>query len=541
MNNRSYNILFHLHTISGIIISAGLFVIFFTGSFSFFRDEIANWQKEEYTQPGDQGIKSNLDPIMDSLSKDYILYGRDIEIGRHYNERRVDINMTASKDSLASEQAKLGSFFYLDTDTFDTYSYLESYTLGEFLYRLHFFAQIPYPYGYYTSGLVSFFFLFAIITGILVHWNKIVSNFYTFRPRAKLKTIWTDAHTALGVIGLPFQFVYAVTGAFFMLNVLMAAPNIMFLFEGSQQKLYNELEMSETPPPLAYEKLDQIPSIEGFAQQARYKWQNINLTHLHIYNYGDRSMRVTVEGELPKNDKYTGTAILSFDAGSGAILAEKDPYTENTYLDGVKNFLYRIHYGDYAGYGLRIISFVLGLISCFVILSGVLIWLVAREKKSVAERKRRFNRALVNIYVSVCLTLYPITALSFIAVKIQGEVDKSFVNDFYFISWLLLSLFFIWRKDNYFTNKYCLLLGSAIGFIVPLVNGIVSGNWFWLSVNEQLFQSFFIDMLWIVLSIVSLWVFFKLKRKDDSTHDQKVQKHSKKPVHARIENAEVVS
>jgi uncharacterized iron-regulated membrane protein len=541
MNNRSYNILFHLHTISGIIISAGLFVIFFTGSFSFFRDEIANWQKEEYTQPGDQGIKSNLDPIMDSLSKNYILYGRDIEIGRHYNERRVDINMTASKDSLASEQAKLGSFFYLDTDTFDTYSYLESYTLGEFLYRLHFFAQIPYPYGYYTSGLVSFFFLFAIITGILVHWNKIVSNFYTFRPRAKLKTIWTDAHTALGVIGLPFQFVYAVTGAFFMLNVLMAAPNIMFLFEGSQQKLYNELEMSETPPPLAYEKLDQIPSIEGFAQQARDKWQNINLTHLHIYNYGDRSMRVTVEGELPKNDKYTGTAILSFDAGSGAILAEKDPYTENTYLDGVKNFLYRIHYGDYAGYGLRIISFVLGLISCFVILSGVLIWLVAREKKSVAERKRRFNRALVNIYVSVCLTLYPITALSFIAVKIQGEVDKSFVNDFYFISWLLLSLFFIWRKDNYFTNKYCLLLGSAIGFIVPLVNGIVSGNWFWLSVNEQLFQSFFIDMLWIVLSIVSLWVFFKLKRKDDSTHDQKVQKHSKKPVHARIENAEVVS
>src|SRR5690606_21433389 len=110
MNNRSYNILFNLHTISGIIISAALFVIFFTGSFSFFRDEIANWQKEEYTQPTDQGIVSNLDPIMESLNKNYDLYGRDIEIGRHYNERRVDINMTASKDSLASEQAKLGSF-----------------------------------------------------------------------------------------------------------------------------------------------------------------------------------------------------------------------------------------------------------------------------------------------------------------------------------------------------------------------------------------------------------------------------------------------
>ena len=539
MNNRSYNILFHLHTISGIIISAGLFVIFFTGSFSFFRDEIANWQKEEYTQPTDQGITSNLDPIMDSLSKNYALYGRDLEIGRHYNERRVDINMTASKDSLASQEAKLGSFFYLDTDTFETYNYLESYTLGEFLYRLHFFAQIPYPYGYYISGLVSFFFLFAIITGILVHWNKIVSNFYTFRPRAKLKTIWTDAHTALGVIGLPFQFVYAVTGAFFMLNVLVASPNIMFLFDGNQETLYNELEMTEAAEPLAYEKIDQIPSMESFAQQARDKWEHINLTHLHIYNYADRNMKVTVEGELPKDDKYTGTAKLTFDA-QGRILAEKDPYTENTYLDGVKNFMYRIHYGDYAGYGLRIISFVLGLISCFVILSGVLIWLVAREKKSVAAGKRRFNRALVNVYVSVCLTLYPITALSFIAVKIYGEVDKSFVNDFYFISWLVLSVFFIWKKDNYFTNKYCLLLGSIIGFLIPIVNGAVSGNWFWLTLNEQLFQSFFIDMLWIVLSTVSLWVFFKLQRKDNSKDLKSPPQTKEKPVNASQE-AEVVA
>ncbi len=528
MNTRSYNILFHLHTISGIIISAALFVIFFTGSFAFFRDEIANWQKDQYTHPTDQGITTNLDPVIDSLSKNYDLYGRDLEIGHHYNERRVDINLSASKDSLASEQAKAGNFFYLDTKTFETYSYIESYTLGEFLYRLHFFAQIPYPYGYYTSGLVSFFFLFAIITGILVHWKKIVSNFYMFRPRAKLKTIWTDAHTALGVIGLPFQFVYAVTGAFFMLNVLMAAPNIMFLFDGDESQLYKELEYTETPPTLGYEKIDQVPSIEGFVQQARDKWDDFQITHLHIYNYGDLNMQVTVEGELPKDDKYTGIGKLAFNASSGELLAVKDPYTENTYLDGVKNVLYRLHYGDYAGYGLRIISFVLGLISCFVILSGVLIWLVAREKKSVAPAKRRFNRALVNVYMAVCLSLYPITALSFIAVKIHGTVDKAFVSDFYFIGWLLLSLFFIWKRDNYFTNKYCLLLGSVIGFFVPVVNGIVSGNWFWLCLNEQRFQSFFIDMLWIILSLVSLWVFFKLKRKDKLQN--KVTDPSQKPL-----------
>ena len=49
MNNRHYNIYFHTHTVSGIVISVVLFVIFFAGSFSFFRDEIINWERNEST------------------------------------------------------------------------------------------------------------------------------------------------------------------------------------------------------------------------------------------------------------------------------------------------------------------------------------------------------------------------------------------------------------------------------------------------------------------------------------------------------------
>ncbi|TEB41333.1 PepSY domain-containing protein, partial [Flavobacterium circumlabens] len=123
-----------------------------------------------------------------------------------------------------------------------TQTYEESYSLGEFLYRLHFLAQVPYPVGYYLSGFVALFFLFAIVTGVLLHWNKIVSNFYTFRPKEKLKTLWTDSHTALGMIGLPFQFVYAVTGAFFMIKLLIVAPSVMALYKGDQNKLYDDLE-----------------------------------------------------------------------------------------------------------------------------------------------------------------------------------------------------------------------------------------------------------------------------------------------------------
>ncbi|MEJ4088873.1 PepSY-associated TM helix domain-containing protein [Galbibacter orientalis] len=516
MNKRSYNIFFHLHTISGIIISAALFVIFFTGSFSFFRDEIANWQKNEEVTPIETGITLNIDKVIDSIEKNYTLYGRDIEIGKHYNERRLDINMSASKDSLATENAKTGAFFYLDTKTFNTYNYIESYTLGEFLYRLHFFAQIPYPFGYYLSGFIAFFFLFAIITGVLIHWDKIVSNFYIFRPKTKLKTIWTDAHTALGLIGLPFQFVYAVTGAFFMLSLLMAAPSVMLLYDGNQQKLYEDLEYFDKPVPLAYKELETVPSVEKYIEQTRQKWNNFNISHVHIYNFGDADMRIAVEGELDRKKKFTGNGKIIYQATNGEVLAEKNPFTDTSYLDGVKNIMYRLHYGDYGGFSIRIISFILGLISCFVIISGVLIWLVARDKKNVPEKKRKFNTALVNIYLAISMAMYPITALTFIAVKAFGPVDQTFIYQFYFIGWLIISLGFIFRKSLYFTNKYALLSGSIIGFFVPITNGIVTGNWFWLAYNNGQFQSFFIDVFWLILAIITLLVTFKIKKKETS-------------------------
>jgi uncharacterized iron-regulated membrane protein len=47
MNKRDYNVLFHSHTVSGIVISVALYIIFFCGAFSLFKDEITAWEKGE--------------------------------------------------------------------------------------------------------------------------------------------------------------------------------------------------------------------------------------------------------------------------------------------------------------------------------------------------------------------------------------------------------------------------------------------------------------------------------------------------------------
>lgn len=512
MNNRHYNIYFHTHTVSGIVISVVLFVIFFAGSFSFFRDEIINWERSESTAITRE-IQLDYNKALKNLDKEYVLHGRNITISKPAVENRVAVYMEGTRDTFAPAKQKEGSFFYLDNKKFKSFTYEEAYSLGEFLYRLHFLAQIPYPVGYYLSGFTALFFLFAIITGLLLHWNKIVSNFYMFRPKEKLKTLWTDAHTALGMIGLPFQFVYAVTGAFFMIKLLIVAPAVMALYKGDQDKLYKELEYNDPDYKFENKKLAAPFDVNQLVSKAKSNWSDFEITRVFIQNYGDANMHVLVEGELLSEKKFTGIGKVVYRISDGKEIARKNPVTQNSYIDIVKNVLYRIHFGDYGGYALKIVSFVLGIITCFVIISGVMIWLVARQKNNLPEKKRRFNAAVVRIYLAICLSMYPITALSFIGTKIFYPLSQPNLFSLYFGGWLLLTIFFIIKKDDAFTNKFCLISGSILGFLIPITNGIVSGNWFWTSFIENKIQIFFIDVFWIVLASITLYTAYHLKPK----------------------------
>lgn len=512
MNKRNHNIFFHLHTVSGIVISVVLYVIFFAGSFSFFRDEIINWERNESITNKDE-ITLNFDSAIDSLKSDHNLFGRDFTINKPFNERRVNVSLQGSKDSLATDENKTSKFFYLDPITLKTYNYIESYTLGEFLYRLHFLAQIQYPIGYYLAGFIALFFLFAIITGVLIHWKKIISNFYIFRSKEKLKTLWTDAHTALGMIGLPFQFVYAVTGSFFMIKLLLVAPSIAVIYNGDQSKLYEDLEYSDPSYSFENKKQKDPISINDFINQTKKNWEDFHIKSVQIFNYGDANMHILVEGETNYKNKLIGIGKITYKAYTGEIVSSKNPTTTTTYLDGVKKILYRLHYGDYGGYALRVISFILGIITCVVIISGVMIWLVARDKKNIPEKKKRFNERVVRVYLAICLSMFPITALTFIAVKIFNPAGQSFIYSFYFIGWLLLAIFFILKKDNYLTNKHTLLLGSIIGFLIPITNGLITGNWIWKSFVENNHQILFVDVFWIFISLTTLYISIKLKRK----------------------------
>lgn len=516
MENRKYNIFFNLHTVSGIVISVVLFVIFFAGSFSFFRDEINVWQTGKSAENSNYLTDIDWDNALKMLDSGYVMRGRTVEFSRPHAERQFIAHMDPTVDSLADKRGRIHEYFYIDTKTLKTETYDEGYRLGEFIYRLHFLAQIPYPYGYYLAGFTALFFLFAIITGVLVHWKKIVSNFYVFRPKEKLKTLWTDAHTALGMIGLPFQFVYALTGAFFLINIFLVAPTVALLYNSDQEKFYQDLEFVEKSVPYENTPLTKPFSVGEIVKKAEASFNDARITGVAVVNYGDTSMRVSVTAMAPTSDKLTSIGKYVYCVADDEVIFKRDPRSAASYFETTKNLLYKLHYGDYAGYALKAISFVLGIITCLVILSGVMIWLTARDKKNVPEKKRKFNFAVARIYMAISLSMFPITALVFPYVKFRPESGQGEISLFYFGGWLLLSILFFFVKDLKQMTRVSLLSGAIIGLLVPVCNGCFGGSWFWQSFHTN--NSFFVvDVMWLIIGLISLASVFAMNGKSEKT------------------------
>lgn len=539
MNLRKYNIYFHTHTISGIIICALLFIMFFGGSYSFFKKEITAWQSNSsYSAYEKKPIAYQ--KVLDSLDRIYQLAGRDITFT--FQEHTFDsyLNISPSKDSLLLASAKVGkAALPAGEGTFVNYNfirkesktYTQAYDMGEFLYRLHFFApfnEIPIPigtpFGYLLAGLVSFVFLFALITGLLLHWDKIVSNFFIFRPWSKVKTVWTDAHTALGVIGFPYQFIYAVTGIILIFNTAVIMPFAYLFYDGKTEKVFQELDYSDVREyDYTYQPLRKSVNVEAYITKTKKLWKEPFIKTITLKNYGDQSMHIIIEGAANKKVNFSGTGRIIYQVKDNLVVYHKSPIKDVTYIDRVKSLIYRLHFGDFGGYALKTAYFILGLMGCVVIISGILVWLVARDKNNIPAYKRKFNLWLANIFLAICLSMFPVTGLSLIAVKLNPASDQHFIYQFYFYSWLLLSSYYIIRKDYTRTNRETLFLGSLFSLLIPVVNGLYTGSWIWKTYQQGATDILIFDLFSLILGIAGMFAFIKIRGREKPIIPRKSQ------------------
>ncbi|MEM1339102.1 MAG: PepSY-associated TM helix domain-containing protein [Bacteroidota bacterium] len=529
-NRRTYNVFFNTHTVSGITISVALFVCFLAGAFALFMDNIDNWEGNIKNSGHHRNI--DYERVLEvTKNEGYVLDDRTISI-RNVKGKEPYISVFANAapkqvlDSIVVEEvsSEPNSFatanisLRIDPNTYKIIKKDADFTIesvGNFLYQLHYFNQVPY-FGFYVSALVSLFFLFAIVTGTIVHWKKIISNFFTFRLRSSLKNLWTDAHTALGIIGLPFQFMYALTGAFFGLSLLIFLPTVALIYDSNQNAMVQDI----FPGRIAnYEALNvptqQRSNINNLVSATLDHFGKDDLDNLNvsISAYNDKNAHLSINVSKHKLNNINSMGYRTYRLSDG-ILVESKEIGKNTFNEGFLLTFFNLHFASFGGYFLKIIYFVLALITCFVILSGVMVWLEARNSKKYAH-KQRFITNVGAIYLGASLGLFPAIALFFCITKVFPlEMENRFghMSTVFFLFWLGYTVYAFFLKNFHKINKHALLLAGVFGILIPILNGLQSGLWPWKSLSQGYSDSFFVDVSWLFIGSICLWVGLKVKR-----------------------------
>lgn len=490
---RAFQVMWDTHSVCGIVIGLALYVIFFTGAFSLFVNEIREWEDPSLRTASREvpSVDAIVQPVLDTLDA----HGQDVLLqlpGPHRADLvlgRYDESVSPAEYNSVRINPETGAVVDGDARTY----------VGNLLLRLHFFAQLG-PTGTYLAGLIALFMMLALTSGVIIHLHRLFKDFFQFRPRKKLRVAWADAHKLLGTIGLPFQLMYAFTGAFYGLLGLVIVPYALLVFDGDVEQLY---ELAGILPHLSPEAVDTSPaslSFDDAIARARATWPGFDVEFIQVHDYGEPDAYAEVRGRL-NGSSLTGGGTLALHGATGDELARLDPHRPSP-LDAVVQAFRVLHFAEFGGVLLRGIFFLLAMATCAVILTGNFVWLEVRH-----GLERRINHILASLTAGVASGIVPATALLFLANKAlpMAASDRTWWEGMaFFASWSGCLIYAFARRHPGKAHRELLFAGGVLALLIPVANGIATGHWPWVSLRQGLTSVTGVDVTATLLGFTAL-------------------------------------
>ncbi|VEG12919.1 Uncharacterized iron-regulated membrane protein [Moraxella cuniculi] len=394
-------ILAPVHTWTGLILGWLLFLIFFMGTLSYFKDEINIWSMPHIYQQIGKSQDWQLATAAEYAVRNYpdakqmfIDSGDDrspltIRV-QPSNDRNNVLQLVASQD---------GRFVSAD-------NYSQG---GEFFYRLHFdLHYMPVRYARYLVGFASMMMLIAIITGVVIH-KKFFADFFTFRAK-KGQRSWLDAHNALSVLPLPFHFFITFTGIITLVGMYLPFSEKVAGVSGDVRAPFLAFDwwakpsegVKPSPPPDIYQLIDK--SKKSWKIQSDYAIARISI------NYPNTSdMTVAIEADV---DKQFSVIRPFYVYNQQSALIRQTPPIPSGVL--AQTALVGLHEGKVADYWLRVILFILGALGVGMIATGLVLWTIKRKEKLKAHQQAGFGFVLVDGLNIATIMGLPLATVAFL-------------------------------------------------------------------------------------------------------------------------------
>ena len=327
--------------------------------------------------------------------------------------------------------------------------------LGEVLDDLHRTAGIPGAVGGYTMGVVAVLYALALISGTVLLLPRLKRQLFALRPEGGRRRAWLDLHNLLGLTALPFHLVIAITTAVFVFYAPLEQA-MRALSPTADTDVAETAGQGELLPPATL--LARAQAFAPALQAERMVFDALD----------DRAEALVVV--------LGGTATggrrlyVAFNPYGGALRYRN---SGGSFYHAASDAFAALHFGNYGGYPLRWLYFVLALAGAVLFYTGNLLWLGKR-----ARGERRDVRLLAALTVGTSCGAICGMATMLLTARFQPLLPlaaETLAHASYYLPFLAANAYALRRGAGATAALLCVSI--ALLCAIPATTGLAVVGW----------------------------------------------------------------
>lgn len=466
----------YLHTWAGVLFSVLLFLVFFMGTLSVFDREIDRWMMPDtrVAQPASVSFDRNAQTHLEKLAPDSTLW-----VVQYPFEREPTMRIGWTEDGELKTR-------YVDVSNGRLLPEVGSRGGTGFFFPFHSSFHLEWMnIGAWLLAVVSIAMLVLLVSGVIIH-KKIFADFFTFRPGKSTQRAMLDVHNVSSVLLLPFHFIVTLSGLIIFVFIYMK-PGIAMIYGKDVGQAAQEAFSQVKRAPA--KQRGELSSVDAMAAQAQSLWDGGSIRRIIVHHPHDKNALVEIQ-RRPHDQVTHDTYTVTFDGTTGAVLSQQ----KLSATLKVQGFFSGLHMIPFDHWWLRWMYFVMGLISCVMIATGLLLWVEKRRVKQ--EKEGRSSYRVINaVTVAGTLGVLVATLSMLIANKLlpAGMAARATVEQgVFFAAWFAAMIHPLAHAlhPRYRTNIYIAWREQAwaIAALAPLavmLNAIMTGDHLLLTLSQR--------------------------------------------------------
>ncbi|MGC4082794.1 MAG: PepSY-associated TM helix domain-containing protein [Vicinamibacterales bacterium] len=499
ISRRAYALFWDAHSVVGVFTGLALFVMFFCGALALYRGELHQWAdpalRTQTTQVA--SIDAMLAPLFDAHP---LKPGGGLVLTWPFGDRPYfHVNYETASGRVAH---------WIAPQSRETLPEIGRSRLPDILNDLHFFGQLGTA-GRLLAGVVGLVCLFALVTGLAIHLHKLPQDLHTFRPRERLRVSLADAHAVLGTVGIPFTAMYALTGAYFSLLLVVYGGLVFGTLGGDRQRLGDLIGGFNRPVYQAAHVTSPSLSFDALLARFRAEYADAPPFIMEIEGWNDAAGLVTFEANA--NRSLGSTAIATLRATTGEIVAGRGSahtpaMTETAAAFGV------LHFARFGGHLLKAIFFVLALAASAVMLTGNVLWLEVRRSQH-RDATPWLHRMLARLTSGVGAGLVAAVPLLFLTtrvVPIEQPGRMAVEEGMFFGAWALFIVVAQVVPSAKTSAALLIVVGGLLAVAVPFADAWCTGAWPWALAQRGYWTVFGVDGSFLLAGALLCWIAYRM-------------------------------